>query len=257
MSVKVMTMIWDRYPEGGGDMLLALALADHSHDDGTHIYPSVDSLAKKTRQSVRTVQYQLGRMKQSGWLIATNAGDGGRGRHTEYRISPDWINGANFAFDGKKGASDDAKGCNPQHERVQSDARKGATAIAPANNQEESSLEPSRNRSASRSRAARSLSSVGEWLEACKANGELAIPEDDTIFDYARKQGLPEDFIRYAWLEFKRKYAESGKKQKDWRATFRNAVRENWYGLWFLADDGNWLLTTRGKQVQREHSEGA
>jgi hypothetical protein len=257
MSVKVMTMVWERYPDGGGDMLLALALADHSHDDGTHIYPSVDSLAKKTRQSVRTVQYQLGRMKEAGWLIATNAGDGGRGRHAEYRISPDWLNGAEIAR-AKKGASDDAKGCNPRQERVQSDARKGATAIAPANNQEESSLEPSGNRSASRRRAKRADTPLSAWLDACKESGERPIPEDDTIFEYAEKVKLPIDFIRYAWLEFKRRHIEDdSKKYKDWRAAFRNAVRENWYKLWFQADDGNWLLTTRGKQVKQEHSEGA
>jgi hypothetical protein len=64
---------------------------------------------------------------------------------------------------------------------------------------------------------------------------------------------MPDDFIRYAWLEFKRKFADESKKQKDWRAHFRNAVRENWFKLWFIGDDGQCALTTRGRQVQREH----
>lgn len=34
MSIKVMTAVFDRYPNGGGEMLLALALADHASDDG-------------------------------------------------------------------------------------------------------------------------------------------------------------------------------------------------------------------------------
>ena len=34
MSVKVMTAVFERYPNGGGEMLLALALADHASDDG-------------------------------------------------------------------------------------------------------------------------------------------------------------------------------------------------------------------------------
>ncbi len=38
-------MVFDRYPNGGGEMLLALALADHAHDDGTHIFPSIARLA--------------------------------------------------------------------------------------------------------------------------------------------------------------------------------------------------------------------
>lgn len=77
MSVKVMGMVFDRYPNGGGEMILALALADHSSDDGTGIYPSVASLAEKTRQSVRAVQYQLRGMEKAGWLILVNAGNGG------------------------------------------------------------------------------------------------------------------------------------------------------------------------------------
>lgn len=34
MSVKVMTAVFDRYPVGGGEMLIALALADHASDAG-------------------------------------------------------------------------------------------------------------------------------------------------------------------------------------------------------------------------------
>jgi hypothetical protein len=111
---------------------------------------------------------------------------------------------------------------------------------------------------APRRRAARASLPLASWLEACKTSGEKAIPEDDSIFSYADKLQMNHDFILYAWLEFKRRYAEDdSKKYKDWRATFRNAVRENWFKLWFIADDGSCGLTTRGKQVQREHSEGA
>lgn len=107
-----------------------------------------------------------------------------------------------------------------------------------------------------KTRARRIELSLGDWLAACKASGEKPIPEDDSIFDYADKQQLPIDFVRYAWLEFRRKYTENGKKQRDWRAHFRNAVRENWYGLWFAKGD-EYVLTTRGVQVQREHREAA
>lgn len=114
MSIKVMSIVFDRYPNGGGEMLLALKLADHAHDDGTHIYPSVDHLANKTRQSVRAVQYQLKRMLEFGWLELTSHREIGRGMHREYRISEAWLNGAEFASLGnqKKGANDDIKGAN-------------------------------------------------------------------------------------------------------------------------------------------------
>ncbi|HDR9068958.1 TPA: replication protein [Burkholderia vietnamiensis] len=107
-----------------------------------------------------------------------------------------------------------------------------------------------------KARTRRAELSLADWLAACKESGEKPIPEDDSIFDYADKQRLPIDFVRYAWLEFRRKYGENGKRQRDWRAHFRNAVRENWYGLWFAKGD-EYVLTTRGVQVQREHQEAA
>ncbi|UXB42234.1 helix-turn-helix domain-containing protein [Stenotrophomonas maltophilia] len=130
-------MVFDRYPNGGGEMLLALALADHAHDDGTHIFPSIARLAEKTRQSERSVQYQLRRMEQSGWLVLVNAGIGGRrsgfgegGRTRQYRINPEWMKGAEIApF--AKGAKQASVGCKTTQERVQNGVEKGATAIAP------------------------------------------------------------------------------------------------------------------------------
>ncbi len=131
MSVKVMTAVFERYPVGGGEMLLALALADHASDDGSRVYPSVKALAEKTRQSERAVQYQLRKMQQVGWLILVGAGHGGRGMSREYRISQDWINGADFApikkganddikgaIHDEKGANDDIKGCNGLHPHI-------------------------------------------------------------------------------------------------------------------------------------------
>jgi hypothetical protein len=142
MSVKVMSAVFDRYPNGGGEMLLALALADHSSDDGSRIYPSIKHLAAKTRQAERSVQYQLRRMEEAGWLTLVNSGNGGRNQHREYQISIEWIKGAEIApfpkgaTDGVKGATDDAKGCNPQQERVQ--------PVAPAYNHQGTIKEPSK-----------------------------------------------------------------------------------------------------------------
>lgn len=142
MSAKVTGMVFERYPQGGGEMLLALALADHAHDDGTSIFPSVARLAAKTRQSPRAVQYQLRSMEKSGWLILVSGAKGGRkpgsdsrGRTREYRIDPAWLNGAEIAplppspmehekgeavapFDSGKGANHDVKGCNSYCTRI-------------------------------------------------------------------------------------------------------------------------------------------
>lgn len=93
-----------------------------------------------------------------------------------------------------------------------------------------------------------------KWLDDCKAAGATPIPEDDPIFEYADGVGISLDFIRYAWVEFKRKYSSpesKGKRYKLWARHFGNAVRENWYGIWYERD-GQFLLTTRGKQIEIE-----
>lgn len=96
MSGKLVGMVFEHYPSGGGELLLAVKLADNAHDTGQHIFPSVATLATQTRQSERTVQYQLKRMVESGWLVlvkeAMGGGrGGGSGRPREYKIHPDWI----------------------------------------------------------------------------------------------------------------------------------------------------------------------
>ena len=125
MSVEIMSMVFKRYPAGGGERLLALALADHASDDGTRVFPSVGRLAAKSVQSERTVQYQLRKMEQIGWLVRVSDSTGGRGNTTEYCISLEWIKGAELApFIAKKRVQ-------PETQRVQPDALKGATAVAP------------------------------------------------------------------------------------------------------------------------------
>lgn len=92
------------------------------------------------------------------------------------------------------------------------------------------------------------------WLADCEQRGVKPILEDDPIWKYAEGIELPVEYIRYAWVEFKRKYGTSSKRYKVWSQHFGNAVRENWYGIWH-EKDGNWLLTTRGKQIKKELKE--
>lgn len=93
MSVKIMAQVFDRYHSGGGERLLALALADCASDDGTRIFPSVPLLAKMSAQSERSVQRQTTAMLASGWLVLVRKSTGRRGDTTEYRVSPEWLAG--------------------------------------------------------------------------------------------------------------------------------------------------------------------
>lgn len=93
MSVRMMSMVFDRYPHGDAEMLLALALADHADEHGERIYPGVPTLALKTRQTERSVQRQLRKMEDMGWLECIFRSKGGRSKPSQYRISPRWIGG--------------------------------------------------------------------------------------------------------------------------------------------------------------------
>lgn len=88
-------------------------------------------------------------------------------------------------------------------------------------------------------------------MELVRENGEKAIPADDPVFDYAKKFGLPDEFIELAWLEFRAKYKDDDKKYKDWRIVFRRAVRENWLKLWDCRTGGEYVLTSKGLQAQQ------
>lgn len=96
--------------------------------------------------------------------------------------------------------------------------------------------------------------SLPTYLEQCKASKQTPIPEHDTVFDYAASVGLPAEFLRLQWLEFKDRYATpDAKRYASWPTVFRKSVRANWFKLWFVANDGSYALTTAGHQAQRLH----
>lgn len=99
MSVKIMHLVFERFNLPGNDKVLALALADHAHDDGTNIFPGNERLAAKTCMSERTVIRLLQKFVRIGWLIKTRNADSRRGFSAVYKISSDWINGNKLVSD--------------------------------------------------------------------------------------------------------------------------------------------------------------
>lgn len=90
------------------------------------------------------------------------------------------------------------------------------------------------------------------FLDLCQEAGESAIPRTDPIFTFATDTGIPRDFLHLAWREFAARHRDSGRMQKDWRAHFRDAVRRNWFKLWWFPATGPCELTTAGVQLARE-----
>ena len=83
MSVRVLSAVFDGSRHGGTDLLMLLALADFSDDQGNS-YPAVPTLAAKCRMSPRNAGYILKNLQSTGELeIRPNEGPRGTNR---YRI---------------------------------------------------------------------------------------------------------------------------------------------------------------------------
>ena len=83
MSIQATNWVWNNSSHKGGPLLVLLAIADHAHDDGGGAYPSIDTLAFKSRLSTRQVKRVLHELVESGELvIEPNAGPRGANLYT-------------------------------------------------------------------------------------------------------------------------------------------------------------------------------
>ena len=94
---------------------------------------------------------------------------------------------------------------------------------------------------------------LADYLNDCKAKGEKPISSDDPLFAYCEQAGIPDDYTALAWRVFKDAHLSKSKKYIDWKAAFRNAVKQDWYKLWAIDREGNFYLTTAGKQAEAAH----
>jgi hypothetical protein len=83
MSIKIMSMIWDRGPENQSERFVLLALADYANDEG-ECWPSIGGVARKTCLTDRGVRKIIRRLKDTGWLEIEEGG--GRKNCNLYRI---------------------------------------------------------------------------------------------------------------------------------------------------------------------------
>ena len=68
MSVKCMARVWAESTVGGSELLVLLAIADHAHDDGGGAWPSLNTLARKTKLSRRSVIRVVNQLVDKGEL---------------------------------------------------------------------------------------------------------------------------------------------------------------------------------------------
>jgi hypothetical protein len=77
VSLRTMTCVWANSRASSGTLLVLLAIADFADDDGK-AWPSVETLARKSRLSERAVRYALRELEKMGELATLKeAGPGG------------------------------------------------------------------------------------------------------------------------------------------------------------------------------------
>lgn len=87
MSVRVMALVWDRFPPGGPELLAMLALSDWADDAGGNCHPSMATIARKLRVSRSQAQRIIHRLIEDGWLHVTSGHTGGApGTTRHYQI---------------------------------------------------------------------------------------------------------------------------------------------------------------------------
>src|SRR6266540_4691977 len=74
VSIRVMNWVWEHSTAKGSELLLLLAIADAADDHGRNAFPSISTLAAKTRMSRRTVQRLVVKLEDDGHLILQRAG---------------------------------------------------------------------------------------------------------------------------------------------------------------------------------------
>ena len=260
MAIKIMSLVWEGYPGGGSDLLAMLALADWSDDNG-RCYPSMSSIATKTRLSRSQAQRVVHGLIDSGFVqVIGNELGGAPGATRQYRIVLTKLTGST---DATPTGRTDATGS--VHATGRTDAQDGPHGCAETGRMDatQTVIEPSITvigTSATPKKEKRKTAAVTlqTHLDACRYAKVKPIPENDPVFDYAEQVGIPLEFLRLHWLEFKDRYCQpDAKRYKDWAAVHRKSVRSNWLKLWFIGKDGSVCLTTVGEQARRLHGEAA
>lgn len=245
MSVMTMARVWELSRNKGNDLLMLLAIADFADDEG-NAYPSVPTLAKKCRMKPRNANNILAALRVSGELeVQQNEGPRGTNR---YRIvlPADPLQehaGVQKRAGMQERAPTPARTClKPLH----------VSADEPSvNHQEPSERAQARIAPSLKSKSKKTGTTLKAFIEQCQAAGVKPIPEDDPIFAYAEKVGLDHEMLGVAWGEFKAYWLPTPKRKSDWPGTFRNAVRQNRAGLWYVKDGEAARWTTAGEQARR------
>jgi hypothetical protein len=102
MSIRIMSAVFECETMTHTQKLVALALADHCHDDGTEARPGMARLMRKTSLSERAIQYAIKSLVRDGFIALQR-----KSTATETNVYRFTMGGASRAPD----APNSVKGC--------------------------------------------------------------------------------------------------------------------------------------------------
>ena len=223
-----MTWAVEQKCESAGQKLVLIMLANYCNSHTGQCNPSHQRLADECSMGVSTLKSHLSRLAERGILRIERNVQHGVNLPNQYWLM---LGGVGQNLTEGRSKSDGGVGQNlatnleiqPVIEPKSKDAGKPAT----------------------RERAKKEILTLHDWKEQVKQTGEKLIPADDTIWS----DGIPKPYLHLAWKVFAEDMQTKGKKAKDWRAQFRTYVRKDYLKLWAMNRDGQYYLTTAGKQA--------
>lgn len=88
-----MSLVWDKFPRAGTELLCILKFSDYSNDDGLNIYPSMPTIARQLRVSESQARRVVHKLIDEGWIkVVGNKYGGAPGSSRRYQININKLN---------------------------------------------------------------------------------------------------------------------------------------------------------------------
>jgi hypothetical protein len=227
MSIRAMTQVWEHYPRGGSEMLVALALADFCNDAGESLHPSIHTIAEKCRLSDWQARRIVHQMLDSGLLeVIGNQFGGAPGMSRQYRFRLDLLTTGAHATPGADASPTPSADATPSaHARAGIHARDGwhPCTSTPSTGASLTIIEPSI------TTIDTSKASPRKSVKAKKTELPENFAVSNSVREWAGKNnfGLLDEHLEAFCLSVK----AGGYTYADWDAAFKNAIRKDWAGL--------------------------
>lgn len=247
MSIRVVSLVWERSRHRGAVLLQLLAMADHARDSGNGIRAGRKLLRAKTRvKSARTVDANMKVLLSSGELVKVRKGGNGLGDTNVYRIDVELLLSQPYAMDREEDGDEGGEVADsaPFGEvAIRGEvATQVATAIAP-----ETLLDPGGVGYEIREEEKGPPAQKIGWLEgAFRRMESIALTETERIILADRKL-VGNEMYRDAVLAFHRAYPEARYDRELWVGV-RGTNIERFIRAW----NGDGKLLARAVALARE-----